>query len=183
MLMSQIKCSDYPTESNFFQIVVLEKSLGSPLDSKEIKLVNPKGNQLWIFIGKTEAESPIIWLHDVKSQVLGKHPDAGEDWGQEEKGTTVDEMVGWHHWLNGHEFGKLWELMMDREAWHAVVHGVAKSWTQPSDWTELNYNKEGRLGKIYKQLLCIKVLRFMNKFKNEAMMSLLYWYSMSICTL
>ena len=82
-----------------FQIVVLEKSLGSPLDSKEIKLVNPKGNQLWIFIGKTEAESPIIWLHDVKSQVLGKHPDAGEDWGQEEKGSTEDEMVGWHHWL------------------------------------------------------------------------------------
>ena len=149
-------------------------------DQSILKKINPG-----CLIGRTDAEveTPVLWLPDVKSWLIWKDPDAGEDWGQEEKGTTVDEMVGWHHWLNGHEFGKLWELMMDREAWHAVVHGVAKSWTQPSDWTELNYNKEGRLGKIYKQLLCIKVLRFMNKFKNEAMMSLLYWYSMSICTL
>ena len=89
-----------------FWVVVLEKTLESPLDSKEIKLVNPKGNQPWIFIGNTdaEAESPVFWPPDGKSWHIGKDPDSGEDWGQEEKGVTKDEMDGWHHWLNGHEF-------------------------------------------------------------------------------
>ena len=73
------------------------------LDLKEIKPVNPKGNQSWIFIRRTDAEAPILWPLDVKSQLTGKDPDAGRDWGQEEKGVTEDEMVGWHHWLNGHE--------------------------------------------------------------------------------
>ena len=88
-----------------FLIMVLEKALDSPLDSKEIKPFNPKGNKPWIFIGETdaEAEAPILWLHDVKRQLIGKDPDAGKDWRQEEKGMTEDEMVGWHHWLNGHE--------------------------------------------------------------------------------
>ena len=87
-----------------FWTVVLEKSLESPLDCKEIQLVNPKGNQSWIFIGRTdaEAEAPILWPHDLKSRLLRKDPDAGKDWRQEEKGTTEDEMVGWHQWLNGH---------------------------------------------------------------------------------
>ena len=86
--------------------VMLEKSLESPLDSKEIKAVNPKGNQPWIFIGRTgaEAEAPIFWPPDGKSRLTGKYPDAGKDWGQEEKRMTEDKMVGWHHWLNGHEF-------------------------------------------------------------------------------
>ena len=87
-----------------FWIVVLEKTLESPLDSKEIKPVNPKGNQPWIFIGRTDAEAPILWPFDVKSQLIGKEPDDGKDWRQEEKRTTEDEMVGWHHQLNGHEF-------------------------------------------------------------------------------
>ena len=89
-----------------FQIVVLEKTLESPLDSKEIKSVNPKGNQPWIIIGRTdaEAEAPLLWPPDVKSWLIGKDPDAGKDWGQEEKRMTEGEMVGWHHWLNGHEF-------------------------------------------------------------------------------
>ena len=87
-----------------FWTVVLEKVLESPLDSKEIKPVHPKGNLSWIFIERTDAEAPILWPPDVKSQLIGKDPDAGKDWGQEEKGTTEDEMVGWHHWLNGHEF-------------------------------------------------------------------------------
>ena len=89
-----------------FWTVVLEKILESPLDCKEIKLVNPKGNQFWIFIGRTEAEAetPILWPPDVKSWLIWKDPDAGKDWGQEEKGTTEDETVGWHHWLDGHEF-------------------------------------------------------------------------------
>ena len=98
---------------------VLLKTLESPLDSKEIKLVNPEGNQLGIFIGRTDAEveAPILWSPDGKSQLIGKDSDAGKDWGQEEKETTEDEMVGWHHWLNGHSLSKLWELVMDREAW------------------------------------------------------------------
>jgi len=86
--------------------VVPEKTLESPLDYKEIKPVNPKGNQSWIFIGKTggEAEAPLLWPPDVKSQLIGKDPDAGKDWGQEEKGVAEHEMVRQHHWFNGHEF-------------------------------------------------------------------------------
>ena len=89
-----------------FQIVVLEKTLESALGSKELKPVNPKGNQSWVFIGRTdaEAETSILWPPDAKSWFIGKDPDAGKDWGREEKGTTEDEMVGWHHQLYGHEF-------------------------------------------------------------------------------
>ena len=89
-----------------FWTVVLEKTLESPLDCKEIQLVDPKRNQSWIFIGRTdaEAESPIFWPPDVKNWLIGKAPDAGKDWRQEKKGMTEDEMVGWHHWLDGHEF-------------------------------------------------------------------------------
>ena len=88
-----------------FWTVVLEKTLESPLDCKEIQPVHPKGNQSWIFIGRTdaEAEAPILWLPDAKGWLIRKHPDARKDWRQEEKGPTEDEMVGWHHWLDGHE--------------------------------------------------------------------------------
>ena len=88
-----------------FWTVVLEKTLESPLDCKEIQSVNPKGNQSWVFIGRTddEAETPIIWPPYSKSWLIGKDPDAGKDW-RWEKGTTEDEMVGWNHWLDGHEF-------------------------------------------------------------------------------
>ena len=88
-----------------FQTMVLERTLESPLDSKEIKLINPKGNQSWIFIGRTDAETKasILWPPDVKSWFIGKDPDAGKDWGQEKR-ETEEEMVGWHHWLSGHEF-------------------------------------------------------------------------------
>ena len=82
----------------------LEKTSESLLDSKEIKPVNPKGNQLWIFIGRTDAEAPRLWPSDVKSWLTGKDREAGKDRGQEKKGVTEDEIVGWHHWLNGHEF-------------------------------------------------------------------------------
>ena len=90
-----------------FWTVLLEKILESPLDCKEIQPVHPKGDQSWVFIGRTdaEAETPILWPPVAKSWLIGKDPDAGENWGQEEKGMTEDEMVGWHHWLNGHEFG------------------------------------------------------------------------------
>ena len=82
----------------------LEKTLESPLDCKEITLINPKGNQLQIFIGRTDAEAVIFWPPDVKNRLIGKDPDAGRDWRQEEKGTTDDEMAGWHHQLNRQEF-------------------------------------------------------------------------------
>ena len=88
----------------WFQSVVLEKTLESPLDYKENQPVHPKGNQPWIFIGRTDAEAPILWPLDAKSQLIGKDPDAGKDWRLEEKGMIEDEMVGWHHWLDGHEF-------------------------------------------------------------------------------
>ena len=88
--------------------MVLEKTPKNPVDSKEIKPVNPKGNQPWVFIGRTdgEAEAPILGLPDVKNWLIWKDPDAGKDWRQEEKGAIEDEMVGWHHQLNGHEFDK-----------------------------------------------------------------------------
>ena len=88
----------------YFLIVVLERTTESPLDSKKIKPVIPKENQPWIFIGRTDAEAPKLWPPDVKNWLIGKDPDGGKDWKWEEKGMTEDEMVGWHHWLNGHEF-------------------------------------------------------------------------------
>ena len=117
--------------------VVLKKTLESPLDYKEIKPINPKGNQLWIFIVRTdaEAEALILWPPDVKSQLIRKDPDTGKDWSQVENGTIEDEMVGWHHWLMGHEFEQTRRGSKDREAWHAAVHGVTKHWTQLNDLT------------------------------------------------
>ena len=87
-----------------FWTVVLEKALQSPLHCNEVKPVNPKGNQFWIFIGKTDTEASILWPPDVKNWLIVKDPDTGKDWRQEEKGITEDNMVGCHHWLNGHEF-------------------------------------------------------------------------------
>ena len=104
-----------------------------PLDSKEIKLVNSKGNQPWTFIARTDAEAPILWPPEAKRQLTGKAPDAEKEWEQEEKGATEDEMVGWHHQLNRHEFSKLQEIVKDREAQHATVNGVTKSQTWPSN--------------------------------------------------
>ena len=123
-----------------FWATVLVKTLESPLNYKEIKPVNFKGNQPWMFIGSTdaEAEAPMIWPPDVKSWLIRKDPVAGKDWRQEEKGTTEDEMTGWHHQLIGHD-RKFQEMMKDREAWCAVVHGFAKRWTWLSNWTTTKY--------------------------------------------
>ena len=126
-----------------FSTAVLEKTLESPLDCK-IKPVNPKGNQSWIFPGRTEAEAeaPILWPPDEKSRLIRKDPDAGKDWRQE-KGTTEDEMVGWHHRLDGLEFNKFREKVKDREGQSVAVHRVTKSRTRLRDWTTTTY--EGHL--------------------------------------
>ena len=123
-----------------FWTVVLEKTLESPLDCKEIQPVHPKENQSWVFVGRTdvEAETPIFWPLDAKNWLIGKDPEPGKAWRQGPKGVTEDVMVRWHHRLDGHESSKLQELVMDREAWCAVVHGFAKSQTLLSDWTERN---------------------------------------------
>ena len=97
---------NWTPKNQWFWTLVLEKTFESPLDCKEIQPVHPKGNQSWVFIGRTdvEAEALILWPPDAKSWLIWKNPDAGKDWGQQEKRMTEDEMVGWHHWLNGHEF-------------------------------------------------------------------------------
>ena len=112
----------------------------SSLDCKEIKPVHPKGNQSWIFNGRTddESETPILWLPDAKSWLIGKNPDGGRNCGQEEKGMTEDEMDGITDSMDM-SLGKLWELVMNREVWHAAVHGVTKCCTRQSDWTELKF--------------------------------------------
>ena len=137
--MWELDCEESWEPKNWcFWSVVLEKTLESPLDCKEIQPVHPKGDQSWVFIGRidVEAETPILWPSDVTSWLIGKDPDAGKDWGQEEKGTTEDE------WLDGITdsmnmgLSELRKLVTDRGAWRAVVHGVTKYWTRLSEWTE-----------------------------------------------
>ena len=116
----------------------------APLDCKEIKPVHPKGNQLWIFIGRTdvEIEVPVLWPPDVKNWLIGQDPDAGNDWRQEEKGTTEDEMVTWHHWLNGHEFEQSWRQ------WRTGKPGVLQSMglqRAGQDWATEQHNTVNQL--------------------------------------
>ena len=122
-----------------FWTVVLENILESPLDSKEIKPVNPKGNKPWIVTGRIDAETeaPIFWPPDAQSRLSGKDSDTGRVWRQEEKEMTEDEMAGWHHWLNGHKFEQA-PGVGDGQGSLACceVHGVSKSRTRLRDWTE-----------------------------------------------
>ena len=122
-----------------FWTVVLEKTLQSPLDSKEIKPVNPKGNQSWIHIGRTDAEveASMLWPPEAKNWLFGKDPDAGKDWRQEEKGQQRMRWLDGTSDLMHMSLGALQELVMDREAWRAAIHGVTKSRTWLSDWFDL----------------------------------------------
>jgi len=118
-----------------FWTVVLEKTLESPLDCKEIQPVHLKGDQSWVFIGRTdvEAETPTLWSPDAKSWHIWKDPDAGKDWGQEEKGTTEDEMVGWHHRLNGYE--SWWWTGRPGVLWFMGSQRVGHNWATELNWT------------------------------------------------
>ena len=123
-----------------FWTVMLEKTPESSLDCKEIKPVNPKGNQSWIFIGGTDAEAEvsILWPPDMKNWFIGKEPDAGKDWRQEEKGTTEDEMIGWHHQLSGLSLSKLWELVMGGVLCCSPWNRKELDMTEQLNWIELN---------------------------------------------
>ena len=154
-----------------FWTVVLEKSLESPLSCKEMKPVNPKGNQSLIFIGRTddEAEALILWPSDAKSRLIGKDLDAGKDWRQEEKGTTEDEMVGWHHWLNGHEFE---QALGDGKGQGSLV--CCSPWghkesdtTEQLNWTEGKKRKRAERGKEVRKEGTQKITEVSNNGRVE----------------
>ena len=123
-----------------FWTVVPEKILECPLDCKEIKPVNPKGNQPWIFIGRTDAEAPIFWPPDAKRWLTGKDADAGKGWRQKKKGVAEDGTDSITNTMDMN-LSKPWETVENREAWHAIAHGVTKSQTWLSDWTTFTLNK------------------------------------------
>ena len=140
--MWELDCRESWVRKNWcLWTVMLEKTLESPLDCKECKPINPKGNQSWIFTERTdaEAEAPILWPPDRKSWLTGKDPDAGKDWRQEEKGMTEGDMVGWHPWLNGHEFeqapadGEGQGGLVCRSPWGPRV---GHDWATKLNWTE-----------------------------------------------
>ena len=168
-----------------FWTVVLEKTLESALDCKEIQPVHPKGDQPWIFIGRTDAEAPIRWPPDVKSRLIGKDPDAGKDWGQEKR-VAKDEMVGWHHWLHGYAFGQT----QRRTGNPGVLQFMgSKSQTQLNEWATSKTTYRVRVQKYvsYKsQELLSNMVRFIifphkSNFKNKIMINIISVLVMYSC--
>ena len=164
-----------------FWTVVLEKTLESPLDSKKIKSVNPKGNQSWIFIGRIddEAETPIFWPPDAKNGLIGKDPDAGKDWRQEEKGTTDDEMVGWHHRFNGHEFEPAPEVgdgQGSLACWGPWSHKESDT-TELLNWTDsfFNHRLEDTLGEFMRHQASTDAYTLLIDRSKEAKLSTHRW--------
>ena len=153
------RCESWNIKKAECQVVVLEKTLESPVDSQEVKPVNPKGNQLWEFIGRTEAEAkaPILWPPDGKSQVIGSDPDAGKDWRQKEKRAAEDEMLGCITDSMDMNLGKLWELVRNSEALCIAVPGVSNNLIQLSNWTTTNW---------YFEALLFYLHTYVNKFSQ-----------------
>ena len=140
-------------QESLFWTLMLEKTPESPLDCREIQPVNPKRNQSWIFIGRIDAEAPILWPPDRKNWLLRKDPDAGKDWRQEEKGMTEDEMVGWHHWLDGHEFEQALGVGDGQGSLTWCSHGSCKE----SDMTERHTWTSGASLMVQWLSLCLPV--------------------------
>ena len=142
--MWELDCEEGWALKNWgFWTVVLEKTLESPLDCKEIQPVHSEVDQPWVFFARKDAkaETPVLWPPHAKSWLIGKDSDAGRDWGQEEKGTTEDEMLDGITDSVDMSLSELRELVRNREPWRAASHGVAKSWTRLWDWTELNWTE------------------------------------------
>ena len=174
---------------------MLEKTPESPLNCKDIQLVHSEGDQPWDFIGRNDAkaETPVLWPPHAKIWLIGKDSDAGRDWGQEEKGTTEDEMAGshltgWDGWMAcpsdsmDTSLSELRDLVMDNEAWRAVIHGVANSRTWLSDWTELNWTDAKLVYQLRMDILLFLIFQLVNTVSLSIYLDI-WFLSSAFCSL